>query len=78
MRNRKRTKLVVRGVGQHARYAERRGALLKDTVHKIQSQLVQEGIPDLQFSNILAEAVFCGNAMLTDRQWIDPLQCSVR
>jgi hypothetical protein len=65
MCNRKGTKLIVRGVGQHARYAERRGALLKDTVHKIQSQVVQEGIPDLQFSSILAEAVFCGNALLT-------------
>merc|ERR1712078_922176 len=51
---------------QHARYVERRGALLRDTVHRIESQLEEEGIV-IPFGQILAEAIFCGNALLTIR-----------
>ena len=45
---------------------ERRGALLRDTVHRIESQLDVEGIV-IPFGQILSEAIFCGNALLTIR-----------
>ena len=62
---RKGIKLHERGKSQHARFIERRGALLRDTIHKIQSQVREEGLTHISFDNILAEAVFCGNAMLS-------------
>jgi len=62
---RKGIKLHVRGKDQHARYVERRGALLRDVIHRIESQLEEEGIAGMPFECILAEAVFCGNALLT-------------
>ena len=62
---RKGTKLHTRAKDQHARFVERRGALLRDTVHRVQSQLRQEGISDVPFHSVLSEAVFAGNAMLT-------------
>ena len=55
-----------RAKDQHARYVERRGALLRDTVHRIEAQLDVEGIA-IPFSHILSEAIFCGNALLTIR-----------
>ena len=55
-----------RAKDQHARYVERRGALLRDTVHRIESQLEVEGIV-IPFGQILSEAIFCGNALLTIR-----------
>ena len=58
-------KLHPRGKDQHARYAERRGALLRDVIHRIEGQLEEEGLADIPFECILAEATFCGNAMLT-------------
>ncbi len=54
----------VRAKDQHARYAERRGALLRDCINKTTSQLQEEGIVGVPFSSILAEAVFCGDALL--------------
>ena len=63
--HRKGIKLHPRGKDQHARYAERRGALLRDTIHRVESQLSEEGIAGVPFECILAECVFCGNAMLT-------------
>ena len=45
---------------------ERRGALLRDTIHRIESQLDVEGIV-IPFSHILSEAIFCGNAVLIIR-----------
>ena len=56
--------LQVRGKDQHARFIERRGALFRDTIHRIEGQLREEGI-EMPFHSILAEAVFCGNALLS-------------
>ena len=58
-------KLCPRGKDQHARYVERRGALLRDAIHRVEGQLEEEGIVDIPFECILSEAVFCGNALLT-------------
>ena len=58
-------KLRPRGKGQHAWFIERRGALLRDTIHRVEGQLKEEGITDIPFDCILAEAVFAGKAMLT-------------
>ena len=38
---------------------------MRDQVHRIESQLIEEGMNDVPFESILAEAVFAGNAMLT-------------
>ncbi len=62
---RKGIKLHPRGKDQHATYAERRGALLRDVIHRVEGQLHEEGIVGVPFECTLAEAVFCGNAMLT-------------
>ncbi len=56
-------KLHTRGKDQHARYIERRGALTRDVIHKIEEQLKSEGL-EVPFHSILAEAVFCGSALL--------------
>ncbi len=37
-------RLLVRGKVQHARFIERRGALFRDTVYRIEGQLKEEGI----------------------------------
>ena len=63
--SRKGIKLHPRGKDQHARYIERRGALLRDTIHKVEGQLAEEGVAGTPFESILAECVFCGNALLT-------------
>ena len=62
---RKGIKLHPRGKDQHARFIERRGALLRTQIHKLQSQLRDEGMDHMPFQSILAEATFCGNALLT-------------
>ena len=61
---RKGIKPVTRAKGQHARFIERRGALVRDAVHRTQGQLEEEGFT-VPFESILAESVFAGNAMLT-------------
>ena len=53
-----------RAPGQHARIVERRGALLRDTIHRIDAQLKWEGI-DVPFKIRVGEAVFAGDALLT-------------
>ena len=58
-------KLHLKGKEQHAFYIERRGALLRDCVHRIKSQLHEEGLDDISFKTILAEAIFCCNALIT-------------
>ena len=63
--HRKGIEMHIRGKDQHARFIERRGASLRDFIHKIKSQLAEEGLQDTPFPMILAEATFCGNAMLT-------------
>merc|ERR1712218_353549 len=60
---RKGIKLHPRGKDQHARYAERRGALLRDTIHRVEGQMKEEGIVGVPFACVLAECVFAGNAM---------------
>ena len=45
-------------------FIERRGALLRDTDHWIEGQLKEEGMK-MQIGSILAEAVFCGSALLS-------------
>ena len=54
----------VRAPNMHARYIERRGALFREAIHKIDSQLRKDGIT-LPFEAVVAEAVFAGNALLT-------------
>ena len=54
----------VRAKDQHARYVERRGELLRQTIHKIYSQLQEESMGEIPFESVLAEAVFAGNALL--------------
>jgi len=52
-------KLQVRAPQQHARYIERRGALLRHGMHVIESQLKREGVA-VSFATLLSEAVFAG------------------
>ena len=54
--------IKFRGKDQHARYVERRGAILRHTMHVMQSQADREGIK-IPFRELLAQAVFCGNSM---------------
>jgi len=39
--------------------------LLRDTIHRIEGQLKEEGIVGIPFESTLAESVFAGNALLT-------------
>ena len=57
-------KFSPRAPGQHARIIERRGALLRDTNHRIDAQLKHGGI-NVPYNIRLGEATFAGNAMLT-------------
>ena len=58
-------KLHVRGKDQHARHVERRGALLRETIHRVESQMREEGLVGVPFVCVPAECVLAGNAMLT-------------
>ena len=62
---RKGIKSTPRAKEQHARVAERRGALLRDCVHRMDAQLGLEGINHIPFKHRLSEATFCLNALLT-------------
>ena len=57
--------LITRAPSQHARYIERRGALLKDTLHRIDEGLVKEGLMMIPFPHRLSEGTFGGNATLS-------------
>ena len=57
--------MTVRAPGQHARFIERRGALLRDSLHKIDTQLEHEQIHDIPFPQRLSESVFAGNALIS-------------
>jgi hypothetical protein len=57
--------LHARAEDQHARFVDRRGTLLRDTIHFIAGQLHEEGAGDISFSSVRAEAVFRGNALLS-------------
>eukprot|EP00435_Cladocopium_sp_Y103_P057491 s245_g19.t2 len=52
--------------GQHVRICDRRTQVLRDTVHKISSQLSEEGIA-VPLSRVLAEATYAGNALTSIR-----------
>ena len=61
--NRKGIKFNPRGKDQHTRYIERRGQVLRDQLHKMESQLCEEGMALTPFHHTLAEATFAGNAL---------------
>ncbi|CAE7210155.1 unnamed protein product [Symbiodinium sp. CCMP2456] len=52
----------LRAPQQHARYIERRGAVLRAQMHTMEEQLEREGIV-YTFPALLAEAVFAGNSL---------------
>ena len=54
----------VRAPNQHARYIERRGAILRFYMHVAEEQCKSEGIAT-SFGNLLAEGIFIGNALTT-------------
>lgn len=58
------TTICKRAPGQHARIVERRGPLLRRAMHCIEEQLQSEGHA-VTFSQLLAQSVFSGNAMLS-------------
>eukprot|EP00439_Symbiodinium_sp_Y106_P049299 s2398_g6.t1 len=51
----------IRAPQQHARYIERRGAILRATLHTAEDQLDKEDVI-YTFTSLLSEAVFAGNA----------------
>ena len=54
--------LKIRAPQQHARYIERRGALLRATLHSTEEQLKREGVAT-PIGVLLAEAVYAGNCL---------------
>jgi len=63
----------VRAPGQHARFIERRGAILRQTLHCLESQLAREGVVS-KIDHLLSEAVFAGNALI-HVGGVTPYQC---
>ena len=57
------TTIVTRAPQQHCRYIERRGAVLRQTMHVIESQANREG-RELTFTTLLSEAIQAGNMMV--------------
>ena len=55
-------KLKPRAPQQHARYIERRGAILRHSMHVIEDQMKHEGL-SVTMNVLLAEAVFAGNCL---------------
>ena len=55
-------KLNLRAPNQHANYIERRGAILRQTMHSMEGQLKREHIT-VSFAVLLAEATFAGNCL---------------
>ena len=53
-----------RAKGQHLGHIDRRGALVRESIHKIVDQLTEDGIL-MPFPYVLSEATFCTNAMLS-------------
>ena len=56
------TDLRTRAPGQHVRILERRGAILRHSMHTGKEQLKKEGIT-VTFTMLLAEHTFAGNAL---------------
>ena len=55
--------LDMRAVGQHASIVERRGAILRHTMHCIEEQMAKEGIP-VTFKQLLGQLCFGGNCLI--------------
>ena len=55
---------VPRAKGQQVPYIDRRGALMREIINKMVSQLKIEKIK-MPFARVLSEATFCSNALLT-------------
>ena len=53
-----------RAPGQHARMIERRGAILRHSMHCMEQQLARENV-QVEFAQLLAEATFAGNALIS-------------
>ena len=59
-------KFHKRAKGQHCKYIERRGAILRHTLHTTDEQLVTEDILQfIPFPHRLANCVFAGNALIS-------------
>ena len=63
----------VRAPGQHARFIERRGAILRVTLRCMESQLIREGIK-ADMESLLSEAFFSGSS-LVHVGGVTPYQC---
>ena len=57
-------KFVPRAKEQQVAHIDRRGALLRDAIHRVVTQCEAEGL-DVDFKHILSDCVFCGNALLS-------------
>jgi hypothetical protein len=62
--HRKGITLVPRATSHQVAYIDRRGALLREVIHNIVTQLQTEGI-DCPFGHVLSEATICSNALLS-------------
>ena len=60
--------VIIRPPGSQAKFIERRGAITRDTLHKVSTQLEKNGITSLPFPQVLGEATFSGNALLAVNQ----------
>ena len=66
---------VPRALKQKVFYIDRRGALLRDTVHRVFAQSEQEGI-SVEFK-FISEGVHSQWKRFVDVQWSRTLQCSL-
>ena len=60
--------VIIRPPGSHAKLLERRGAITRDTLHKVYIQLEKNGVTSVPFPQVLGEVPFSGNALLTVNQ----------
>ena len=60
-------KPLHRSIGHQVAYIDRRGALVREVIHNIVTQLQTEGI-ECPFGHVLSEATFCSNALLSTNQ----------
>ena len=67
------TEVVTRAPQQHCRYIERRGALLRHSMHVIESQAEREG-RNISFAVLLSEAIQAGNSLI-NINGSTPYQC---
>ena len=56
--------LKTRAPGQHARFIERRGAVLRVCMHQSESQAEREGV-DISVDHLLATSIFAGHTLTT-------------